>query len=219
MGLNLNILSTHKADKLKIFKSDLCYLNSAANFKGFFFNLSVFFIIFFTSQPDSKHPPFALTLQNIQIFLNSIFHYSVFKYSKSNIKYSNICSLPTSAHLLPWHFNVKYVELLHRTISTLGVMSFFAFLVVVLFFIFFFGLFNHVHWINWLYWTWFSSRWHFCVISGHCCYSCRAFFRRSTKRKAVKGSLRFATMMAMMMLMMKMMTTTMMTWWYLWCWW
>merc|ERR1719278_53422 len=25
---------------------------------------------------------------------------------------------------------------------------------------------------------------------GHCCYSCRAFFRRSTKRKSVKGSLR-----------------------------
>ena len=113
-----------------------------------------------------------------------------------DIQCSNICSLPTSAHLLPWHFNVKYVELLHRTISTLGVMSFFAFLVVVLFFIFFFGLFNHVHWINWLYWKWFSSRWHFCVISGHCCYSCRAFFRRSTKRKAVKGSLRFTTMMA-----------------------
>ena len=26
---------------------------------------------------------------------------------------------------------------------------------------------------------------------GHCCYSCRAFFRRSTKRKKVKGSLRY----------------------------
>ena len=26
---------------------------------------------------------------------------------------------------------------------------------------------------------------------GHCCYSCRAFFRRSTKRKEVKGSLRY----------------------------
>ena len=83
--------------------------------------MSVFFIIFFTSQPDSKHPPFALTLQNIQIFLNSIFHYSVFKYSKSNIKYSNICSLPTSAHLLPIYFKIfKYssIQILKYSIFT-----------------------------------------------------------------------------------------------------
>ena len=35
-----------------------------------------------------------------------------------------------------------------------------------------------------------------CFFPGHCCYSCRAFFRRSTKRKTVKGSLRFTTMKA-----------------------
>ena len=124
--------------------SDPCYfyyLNSATNF-----NLPVYtrLIIFFTSQPDSKYPPFALTLQNIQKFLNSNFQYSVLKYSTNRYlsKYlqpaykrpptaltlqCQICGAPAPDHL---HFG---------GIIILGFFGHRAFLIL------FFASFNHVH--------------------------------------------------------------------------